>query len=200
MAARSSGDRAGAWSSAVAVAAAVVFGAVVISFCMAFFPFSAVAAVVIPSEAVAAISATVAGVSVAATISATRAAGAAAVAGLSVLVMTYKTNNGIIAATMAAAYLWSQRAARIKREGRGVGAPSSSSSSVGPATKSPGTVAGAQAGDDLVGQKCPLCGEGHIIKGKAAYGCSRWKEGCTWRKAFRELGNEVRRSQLGIRN
>ena len=53
-----------------------------------------------------------------------------------------------------------------------------------PATKSPGTVAGVQAGDDLVGQKCPLCGEGHIIKGKAAYGCSRWKEGCTWRKAF----------------
>ena len=53
-----------------------------------------------------------------------------------------------------------------------------------PATKSPGTVAGAQAGDDLVGQKCPLCGEGHIIKGKTAYGCSRWKEGCTWRKAF----------------
>ena len=63
-----------------------------------------------------------------------------------------------------------------------------------PATKSPGTVAdarnggqngnGAQAGDDLVGQICPLCGEGHIIKGKAAYGCSRWKEGCTWRKPF----------------
>ena len=38
--------------------------------------------------------------------------------------------------------------------------------------------------DPLVGQKCPLCGEGHIIKGKTAYGCSRWKEGCTWRKAF----------------
>ena len=60
--------------------------------------------------------------------------------------------------------------------------PSAKSGS--PATKSPGTVAGAQAGDDLVGQKCPLCGEGHIIKGKTAYGCSRWKEGCTWRKAF----------------
>ena len=40
------------------------------------------------------------------------------------------------------------------------------------------------AADPLVGQKCPLCGEGHIIKGKTAYGCSRWKEGCTWRKAF----------------
>ena len=40
------------------------------------------------------------------------------------------------------------------------------------------------AADPLVGQKCPLCGEGHIIKGKTAYGCSRWKEGCKWRKAF----------------
>lgn len=63
-------------------------------------------------------------------------------------------------------------------------AESPAAKSGSPATKSPGTVAGAQAGDDLVGQKCPLCGEGHIIKGKAAYGCSRWKEGCTWRKAF----------------
>jgi len=32
-----------------------------------------------------------------------------------------------------------------------------------------------------VGQLCPLCGQGHIIKGKTAYGCSRWKEGCTWK-------------------
>lgn len=36
----------------------------------------------------------------------------------------------------------------------------------------------------LEGQPCPLCGQGHIIKGKTAYGCSRWKEGCTWRKPF----------------
>ena len=36
----------------------------------------------------------------------------------------------------------------------------------------------------LVGQPCPLCGQGHIIKGKTAYGCSRWKEGCTYRKPF----------------
>lgn len=34
------------------------------------------------------------------------------------------------------------------------------------------------------GAPCPLCGQGHIIKGKTAYGCSRWKEGCTWRKPF----------------
>ena len=34
------------------------------------------------------------------------------------------------------------------------------------------------------GAPCPLCGEGHIIKGKTAYGCSRWKEGCTYRVPF----------------
>ena len=38
--------------------------------------------------------------------------------------------------------------------------------------------------DSLVGQPCPVCGKGTIIKGKAAYGCSEWKNGCTFRKAF----------------
>ncbi len=33
-----------------------------------------------------------------------------------------------------------------------------------------------------VGSKCPLCGEGKVIKGNTAYGCSRWREGCSWRK------------------
>ena len=32
--------------------------------------------------------------------------------------------------------------------------------------------------DELIGQICPVCGKGHIIKGKNAYGCSNWKEGC----------------------
>ena len=36
----------------------------------------------------------------------------------------------------------------------------------------------------LVGQPCPVCGQGTIIKGKTAYGCSRWNEGCTFRKPF----------------
>lgn len=36
--------------------------------------------------------------------------------------------------------------------------------------------------DELIGTVCPLCGKGTVIKGKAAYGCSLWKEGCTWRK------------------
>ncbi|MDD3038695.1 DNA topoisomerase 3 [Bacteroides sp.] len=38
--------------------------------------------------------------------------------------------------------------------------------------------------DGLVGQPCPLCDRGTIIKGKTAYGCSEWRNGCTYRKAF----------------
>ena len=36
--------------------------------------------------------------------------------------------------------------------------------------------------DEWIGKPCPLCGKGTIIKGKTAYGCSLWKEGCTFRK------------------
>ncbi len=38
--------------------------------------------------------------------------------------------------------------------------------------------------DAIIGQPCPLCGKGYVIKGKAAYGCSEWRKGCGWRKAF----------------
>ena len=38
--------------------------------------------------------------------------------------------------------------------------------------------------DAIIGQPCPLCGKGHVIKGKTAYGCSEWRNGCGWRKAF----------------
>ena len=38
--------------------------------------------------------------------------------------------------------------------------------------------------DTFVGQPCPLCGKGIIIKGKTAYGCSEWRNGCTFRKNF----------------
>ena len=41
-------------------------------------------------------------------------------------------------------------------------------------------------GDELVGRPCPLCGKGTIIKGKTAYGCSEWRNGCTYRKPFGE--------------
>jgi len=38
--------------------------------------------------------------------------------------------------------------------------------------------------DALVGTTCPLCGKGTLLKGKAAYGCSEWKNGCTFRQSF----------------
>lgn len=39
-------------------------------------------------------------------------------------------------------------------------------------------------GDAILGRACPVCGKGIIIKGKTAYGCSEWKNGCTFRKPF----------------
>ena len=42
----------------------------------------------------------------------------------------------------------------------------------------------AKPDDTLIGKPCPLCGKGHIIKGKTAYGCSEWRNGCTWRQPF----------------
>ena len=41
-----------------------------------------------------------------------------------------------------------------------------------------------QQTDVYVGKPCPVCGQGTIIKGKTAYGCSRWREGCNFRKPF----------------
>lgn len=40
------------------------------------------------------------------------------------------------------------------------------------------------ADEPVVGQPCPLCGKGVIIKGKTAYGCSEWRNGCAYRRAF----------------
>ena len=47
--------------------------------------------------------------------------------------------------------------------------------------------AGGAAADDIAGKPCPVCGKGIIIKGKTAYGCSEWKNGCAFRKPFEEL-------------
>lgn len=38
--------------------------------------------------------------------------------------------------------------------------------------------------NEPTGQVCPLCGKGTIIKGRTAYGCSRWREGCNYRLPF----------------
>lgn len=48
-----------------------------------------------------------------------------------------------------------------------------------PATSEP------SADDSIIGTTCPVCGKGTIIKGKTAYGCSNWKNGCIYRIAFK---------------
>ncbi len=48
-----------------------------------------------------------------------------------------------------------------------------------PATSEP------SADDSIIGTTCPVCGKGTIIKGKTAYGCSNWKNGCTYRVSFK---------------
>lgn len=42
------------------------------------------------------------------------------------------------------------------------------------------------ADDSIIGTPCPVCGKGHIVKGKTAYGCDRWREGCTFRMPFKQ--------------
>lgn len=43
---------------------------------------------------------------------------------------------------------------------------------------------------------CPVCHTGHIIKGHTAYGCSRYKEGCTLRLSFTEYPETLTPSKL----
>ena len=50
--------------------------------------------------------------------------------------------------------------------------------------KAPAKKKATTADDPMVGKPCPVCGKGHIIKGKTAYGCSEWKNGCTFRQPF----------------
>ena len=37
---------------------------------------------------------------------------------------------------------------------------------------------------DKSGMRCPVCGKGAIIRGRTRYGCSRWREGCTYAEQF----------------
>ena len=58
---------------------------------------------------------------------------------------------------------------------------SSQNSQLSPNSQLSHSVPGSQIKE---GSTCPLCGKGTIIKGKTAYGCSRWREGCTFRMPF----------------
>ena len=71
-----------------------------------------------------------------------------------------------------------------KRATRKSAAPRKKASATASATAAP-KASVQQEADPMVGKPCPVCGQGRIIKGKTAYGCSRWREGCTFREPFK---------------
>jgi DNA topoisomerase-3 len=44
--------------------------------------------------------------------------------------------------------------------------------------------------------KCPICGKGDILRGKTAYGCSEYKNGCTFRLDYATYGEGLTEEQL----
>lgn len=43
---------------------------------------------------------------------------------------------------------------------------------------------------------CPICGQGHIIKGRTAYGCSRYADGCALRLGFEQYPADLTPGKL----
>lgn len=43
---------------------------------------------------------------------------------------------------------------------------------------------------------CPICGQGHIIKGRTAYGCSRYADGCSLRLGFEQYPADLTPGKL----
>jgi DNA topoisomerase-3 len=82
------------------------------------------------------------------------------------------------------------RAGLVFAEGRvrldfGDGRPASfpTSSTTTPAPTTPATVVPTSppvAHEELAGQPCPACGTGRLMRGRSGWGCSRWREGCTY--------------------
>ncbi|MDE6249393.1 MAG: DNA topoisomerase 3 [Paramuribaculum sp.] len=46
---------------------------------------------------------------------------------------------------------------------------------------------------------CPECGQGHIVKGRTAYGCSRFREGCGFRIGFDEAAEDLTLGKLNAK-
>ncbi len=43
---------------------------------------------------------------------------------------------------------------------------------------------------------CPKCSQGELLKGKTSYGCSRWKDGCTFRVPFHFMDKKLTEPQI----
>jgi len=53
-----------------------------------------------------------------------------------------------------------------------------------------------KAAAGISSEKCPKCKQGNIIKGKSLYGCSTYKEGCTFRMPFSFMNKKLSEKQL----
>ncbi len=53
-----------------------------------------------------------------------------------------------------------------------------------------------KSGSDLSTESCPKCNNGKLIKGKTAYGCSAYKEGCKLLIPFKFNGKKISEKQL----
>ncbi len=49
---------------------------------------------------------------------------------------------------------------------------------------------------DISQIQCPLCSDGHILKGKTAFGCSNYAKGCTWRLDFDKASPDITPAKL----
>jgi len=50
--------------------------------------------------------------------------------------------------------------------------------------------------ETVVGITCPKCKEGTLLKGRTAFGCSRYKEGCTFKILFEQYGKTLTDKQI----
>ena len=51
----------------------------------------------------------------------------------------------------------------------------------------------------LEGTVCPLCGKGHIIKGRTGYGCSEYRNGCQTVFPFTDYPADLTPARLNSR-
>ncbi|WP_329904309.1 DNA topoisomerase 3 [Porphyromonas pogonae] len=59
-----------------------------------------------------------------------------------------------------------------------------------------GRQAGGQASEAPDLPVCPSCGAGYIVKGKTAYGCSAYAQGCAFRLSFDKYASDMTNEQL----
>lgn len=71
-----------------------------------------------------------------------------------------------------------------------------SSSAVENSSKKTNPSSGSSKNKQLVGQSCPKCQKGTLLKGSSAFGCSEYKNNCDFKIPFEIFGKKVSENQL----